>query len=220
MFKYKIYVLFTLIVTLCTFTFVSAEEQYLQGKIIYLDAGHGGRDPGAIYKEIKESDINLEITNKLKRELEKEGAIVYQTRTGNYDLSKINTQNHKRNDLETRAKLINESDCDIYISIHLNSDQSPTWSGTQIFYTNKNEENKKMAQIIQKRIKRNLNTNREIKQLKNMYLFDRITKPGVLIEAGFISNPNDRYLLRQEKYQQKISSTITESIIEYFKQSS
>ena len=59
MIKYKIYVLFTLILTLCTFTFVRAEEPILKGKIIYLDAGHGGRDPGAIYKELRESDINL-----------------------------------------------------------------------------------------------------------------------------------------------------------------
>ena len=66
MIKYKIYVLFTLILTLCTFTFVRAEEPILKGKIIYLDAGHGGRDPGAIYKELRESDINLEITKQIK----------------------------------------------------------------------------------------------------------------------------------------------------------
>ena len=216
MLKYKINILFIFILTLCTFTFVNAEEQNLKGKTIYLDAGHGGRDPGAIYKELKESEINLLIANKLKKELEKQGAKVYQTRTGDYDLSKINTKNHKRNDLETRAKLINDSNCDMYISIHLNSDNSATWSGAQTFYTEKNKENKIIAAAIQNQLEKELNTKRNIKELKNMYLFDRINKPGVLIEAGFISNPNDRYLLTKEEYQNKITQSITEAIIEYY----
>lgn len=217
MIKYKLSTLFLFVLTLCTFQFVSAKEPYLLGKIIYIDAGHGGRDPGAIYKDLKESDINLDITNELKIELEKQGAIVYQTRIGDYDLSKINTTNHKKSDLTERAKIINESNAEIYISIHLNSDPSPTWQGAQIFYTNKNKENKKIAEIIQEKFKKNIKSNRKIKQLKNMYMFDRIKKPGILVEAGFISNENDRYKLKQKEYQQKIAQTITEGIIEYLK---
>lgn len=217
MLKYKMNILFIFILTLCTFTFVNAEEQQLKGKIIYLDAGHGGRDPGAMYKDLKESEINMQISNELKIKLESHGAIVYQTRIGDYDISKIYTKNHKKNDLETRAKIINESDCDIYISIHLNSDPSPTWNGTQIFYTNKNEKNKELAQIIQNEFKEKLKSKREIKQLKNMYLFDRIKKPGVLIEAGFISNANDRYLLKNKEHQKKIADTITDALIKYYK---
>ena len=217
MLKYKMNILFVFILTLCTFTFVNAEEQQLKGKIIYLDAGHGGRDPGAMYKDLKESEINLQISNELKIKLESHGAIVYQTRIGDYDISKIYTKNHKKNDLETRAKIINESDCDIYISIHLNSDPSPTWYGTQIFYTTKNEKNKELAQIIQNEFKEKLKSKREIKPLKNMYLFDRIKKPGVLIEAGFISNANDRYLLKNKEHQKKIADTITDALIKYYK---
>lgn len=217
MIKYKIYVLFTLIITLCTLTFVRAQEPILKSKIIYIDPGHGGRDPGAIYKEIRESDINLQISKNLKEELEKNGATVYLTRIGDYDLSKNNTSNHKKSDLSERARLINESNSDMYISIHLNSDTSPTWYGPQIFYTNKNKENKVIAEIMQKKFKENLKSEREIKILNNMYLFDRIIRPGVLVEAGFISNANDRYLLKNDDYQKKISSTIAESIIEYFK---
>lgn len=217
MFKYKIYVIFTLIITLCTFTFVSAEEPQLLGKTIYLDPGHGGRDPGAIYKDLKESDINLQITKELKQELEQNGAQVYLTRIGDYDISKPTATNHKKSDLGERARLINESDCDIYISIHLNSDPSSTWQGTQIFYTTNNKENQKIAQITQDKFKQTLNSQRKIKQLKNMYMFDRIEKPGILVEAGFISNENDRYLLKQKEHQKKIAQTIKESIIEYFK---
>lgn len=213
MIKYKMHILFLFIVTLCTFTFVSAEEPILKNKTIYIDPGHGGRDPGAFYKDIKESDINLQISKYLKEELENNGAQVYLTRIGDYDLSENNARNHKKNDLTARARLINESNCDMYISIHLNSDPSPTWNGIQIFYTDNNENNKKIAETIKEQLK----LKRKTKELKNMYLFEKISQPGILIEAGFISNPNDRYKLKQSEYQQELSKNITEGIIKYFK---
>lgn len=218
MLKYKIYLLLTFIITLCTITLVSAEEQVLKGKTIYIDPGHGGIDPGAIYKEVKESEINLQISKQLKEELETYGATVYLTRIGDYDLSENNARNHKRNDLTARARIINESMCDMYISIHLNSDQSPTWNGTQIFYTTKNEQNKKIAEIMQKQFRQKLKSKREEKQMKNMYLFEKIERPGVLVEAGFISNPNDRYLLKQKNYQKKLAIIIRESVVQYIEE--
>ncbi len=213
MLKYKMHILFLFIVTLCTFTFVSAEEPILKNKTIYIDPGHGGRDPGAIYKDIKESDINLQISKYLQRELENNGAKVYLTRIGDYDLSENNARNHKKNDLTARARLINESNCDMYLSIHLNSDPSPTWNGMQIFYTDNNEKNKEIAETIKEQLK----LKRKTKELKDMYLFEKINQPGILIEAGFISNPNDRYKLKQPNYQQELSKNITNGIIEYFK---
>lgn len=216
MLKYKMCVLTIFILLLNTLTLVNAETRLI-GKTIYIDPGHGGRDPGATYKELKESDINLQIAIQLQQELEKYGAKVYLTRTGDYDLSKNNSTNHKKNDLSTRAKLINESESDLYISIHLNSDPSPTWSGIQVFYTNINKDNKKIAEITQRNFKKELKSTRKEKSIKNMYLFDRIKKPGILVEAGFISNSNDRYLLKQKEYQQKIATIITKSIKEYFK---
>lgn len=217
MLKYKISTLFILISMICTFTFVNAQEPKLKNTTIYIDPGHGGRDPGAMHKEIKESNINLKISENLKEKLEKEGAKVYMTRKGDYDLSKPNAKNHKKSDLSERARLINESDCDIYISIHLNSDNSSTWYGPQVFYTTKNNNNIEIASITQTIINKKLKTNRQIKQLKNMYLFDRIEKQGILIEAGFLSNPNDRYLLTKEEHINKLVESIKESIIEIMK---
>lgn len=217
MLKYKITTLFILITMICTFTFVNAQEPKLKEKIIYIDPGHGGRDPGAIYKDLKESEINLQISKILKQELESNGAKVYMTRTGDFDLSHPTAKNHKRDDLSERARLINQSECDIFISIHLNSDKSSTWQGPQIFYTTKNKKNIILAQKIQEKINKNLKSDRKIQEIKNMYLFDRIEKPGILIEAGFISNSNDRYLLTNEEHIKKLSKIITESITETLK---
>lgn len=202
---------------MCTFTFIKASnEPSLLGKFFYLDAGHGGIDVGASYKDIKESDINLIICEFLKDNLEKHGAIVYMTRVSDNDLAGIGSSNRKRSDLSTRARIINESGADMFISVHLNADISSFWSGAQVFYTNRNSNNKNIALLMQEQFKRSLNTSREAKEIENVYLFDRISVPGVLVEAGFLSNPNDRYLLTSEDYQRKIASIITASIINFY----
>lgn len=216
----KGYAIFLLIISLCTVTFVKAntEEQKLRlfGRVIYLDSGHGGRDPGTIYKDIYEEDINLEISLKLQEELEKEGAIVYQTRYGDYDLSNNYTSERKKSDLNNRAKIINESGADIYISIHLNSISSSTWSGAQVFYDDVNSKNYDFAILMQDQLKKDLKTTREVKEISTMLMNRKITIPGLLIEAGFLSNPHDRYLLQRSDYQKKIAKSIKNGIIKYF----
>lgn len=217
MINYKIKILIMFITFMCTISYINANNTFpLIGKTIYIDSGHGGMDKGATYKNISESEINLQISKYLKEKLEKQGAIVYMTRTENNDLSNINSNNKKRSDLSQRARIINESNADMYISIHLNSDPSPTWSGIQTFYTEKNKENKKIAKIMQEQFKEQLDTKRNEQQIKNMYLYDKLNIKGVLIEAGFLSNPNDRYLLKNKEYQEKLATLITTSIIKYY----
>ena len=199
---------------ICCMSFFKGEciNNSLAGKIIYLDPGHGGRDPGANYLNIKESDINLSICLILREKLEMAGATVYLTREGDYDLSSIYTKKHKRSDLNNRIKLINNSKADIYISIHLNATPSNKWYGTQVFYDKVNKENKIIAEIISN----NLNTKRKYQKLEGMYLNKNLKVPGVLIEAGFISNYNDRIKLMDKEYQEKLSEQIVDGIIEYF----
>ena len=205
---------------ICIVSFVDADtkksDMKLIGKIIYLDAGHGGPDPGTIYKNIYEKDINLSIVKKLQTILEEEGAIVYLTRYGDYDLSKNYTGSRKKSDLNNRAKIINASGADLYISIHLNSIASSTWSGAQVFYDDVNEKNYDLAMLMQKQLKSDLKTNREVKEITNILMNRKITVPGILIEAGFLSNPNDRYRLQQADYQYKIVGSIKRGIIKYF----
>lgn len=211
--KYYIGLIITILLFSITFVRANPIESDLRllGKVIYLDPGHGGLDPGAIYKDIYEKDITLSICKKLKEILEQEGAIVYMTRYDDYDLSN-STYNRKKRDLNNRAKVINESNADMYISIHLNSINSTTWRGAQVFYDDINKNNIKLAEILQS----NLNKNRSIKEIDNMLMNRKIKIPGVLIEVGFLSNPNDRYLLKNADYQYKLSTKIKDSIIKYF----
>ena len=177
---------------------------------------HGGLDPGTVYKNIYEKDINLEICKKLQNILENEGAIVYLTRYGDYDLSKSYTGSRKKSDLNNRAKIINDSKADLYISIHLNSISSSTWSGAQVFYDDVNEKNYDLALLMQDQLKKDLKTTREVKEISTMLMNRKIIIPGILIEAGFLSNPNDRYLLQKADYQYKIVESIKKGIIKYF----
>ena len=217
MLKYKIYV-FLILLTAIFFTGIisaSKNDLNLLGKVIYLDPGHGGIDPGTIYKDLKEKDINLQISNILAKQLEKKGAIVYLTRYHDYDLS-INNNERKKSDLRARVNLINDSKCDLYLSIHLNSEGSEIWRGAQVFYDDINNSNLKLAKIIQKEFNNNLNSDRKIKEIKNIYLNRRVKQPGVLLEIGFLSNPSDRYLLQKKDYQLKIANTIVDGVNKYF----
>lgn len=218
MLKYKLYVFFSFLTLLCLISFGQAKtvKEPLYQKTIFLDAGHGGPDSGALYRNIYEKDINLSIVKKLEQALKKKGAQVFLTRDGDYDLSVPYTVNRKRSDLSRRSNMINRSQCDLYISIHLNADISTTYHGAQVFYDSKVKQNKKIAEIIQSDLKQYLYTTRDAKQKNDMYLFHRLEKPGVLVEIGYITNPNDRYLLLQNEYQEKVANILTNSIIRYF----
>lgn len=188
------------------------------GKVIYLDPGHGGVDGGAQYKDIYEKDINLSIALKLEKELSALGAIVYLTRDGDYDLSVPNAVHRKRSDLSRRSNIINNSNCDLFLSIHLNSESSGTWRGSQVFYDDNNQENKNIALLFQQIINKKLSGKREMKQAEDLYLQKRIKRPGILVEVGFLSNANDRYLLKSEEYQQKVATVLKDATILYFTQ--
>jgi len=164
-----------------------------------------------------EKDINLEISKKIESKLLELGAIVYMTRYGDYDLSVNNTINRKRSDLSRRSNIINKSNCDLFISIHLNAEETNSYRGAQVFYSETNEKNVEIAKLFQEDFKKELNSTRKYKKDNSLYLQKRIKVPGVLLEVGFLSNANERYLLKQQNYQEKVSTTIVNTIIKYFK---
>lgn len=216
--KYKITLLILFLIILFSVNQVNAyvNDFPLLGKTIYLDAGHGGKDPGAIYDNVYEKDINLDIVKKLQFELEKMGAVVLLTRDDDYDLASIDAKKRKQSDLLKRANLINESKCDMYISIHLNAYSSTKWSGLQIFYDDINPNNKILAEIMNETLKSNLKTVREIKRENGYFMYHKINVPGILIESGFITNSNDRYKLKDSNYQTILARNIVLGVINYF----
>lgn len=185
----------------------------LLGKTIYLDAGHGGVDNGATVNNVHEKDLNLQIVYKLKETLTSAGATVLLTRKDDNDISNPNALYRKKSDFDNRIKLINNSNADLYISIHQNIYQNKKYSGPQVFYV---KDNQKLAEIIQNTLNKYLNTKRKVKTINNTYMYKLLKKKGILIECGFISNDNERCKLKTEEYQLKLSKIITEGIITYY----
>lgn len=185
----------------------------LLGKIIYLDAGHGGLDSGAISNNIKEKDINLQIILKLKEKLEATGATVLLTRKDDNDLANKNATRRKKSDFDNRINLINTSKADLYISIHQNQYYNDMYYGPQVFYIKGNEN---LATIVQEELNYLTKTKRKIKTINNVYMYKRINKPGILIECGFLSNKTERNKLNNPKYQEELSTTITNALIKYY----
>ena len=208
--KYKLLMIIILLTTIFCIskTYAITNEYTLIGKTIYLDAG-------TTYKKIYEKDINLILCKKLKESLEKLGAKVYLTRETDEDLS-IRGQNRKKSDLISRAYLINKTKPDMYLSIHTNYLSNSKYKGLQIFYNNKNKENEMIANMLTKYYREKTWNVRKPKYNNTYYMYKNITEPGVLIEVGFLSNPDDRYRLTHEEYQNIIISNITYSIEKYF----
>lgn len=190
-------------------------------RVVAVDPGHGGVDPGALGREgVHEKDIVLNIGLKLRSLLQSAGAIVVMTRDTDTDLSDEALGNQysrrKRQDLERRVELIDASGAELLVSIHVNSIASERWSGGQAFYQEGSEAAKSLAGHIQAAMKEVLkNTSRQ--ETTGDYYIMRETKTVTsLVEVGFISNNNERQLLMQADYQDKVAWAIYVGILRYF----
>ena len=218
--KYKVLFLIMFIVLLMSLQFVDARvkpKKSLIGKVITIDAGHGGRDSGTSYGNLYEKDLNLEISKVLKKVLMRNGATVYMIRNDDSDLSSRFDSAKKRGDLYRRILKIQENKSDLYLSIHINYHYYSSVRGAEVLYHSINPNNLVLAKSIMEEFKKDLKTDRKVIKT-NLYLYSNTRVPGVLIECGFISNPNERYLLQKENYQERIANSITKGVTTYFKE--
>lgn len=215
--KYMSFILIAFLVGVCIFSNVDAQirEVPLLGRVIFVDPGHGGRDPGTMYGKIMEKDIVLEISEELRDQLMQKGAIVYMTRESDEDLSSKWDPKKKRGDLYRRLLLYKKYNAEMYLSIHINAGSNTGEKGAEVLYHPINKNNKVLGEILMKHFKEDLKTKRKL-LTTDLYMYKNTTVPGVLIECGFLSNKNERYLMQTKKYQKKIASSITDAIIEYF----
>lgn len=196
-------------------------------QIIVIDPGHGGVDGGTSYgSQLLEKNINLDIALQLRKYLKRKGFYVVMTRDKDISLedkSDLNDSRYKR-DLDARKRIINDGDENIFVSVHVNAyPENVRARGVKIFYYPTSEESASLAKsictavntIVYKKFLKDDHTKAET--IPNDYYILRETKnPGVLIEAGFITNAQDRRLLNNEAYKKKVAEAIGEGINEYF----
>ncbi len=192
----------------------ASSSQSLLHRTIVIDPGHGGLDNGAIVKKVKEDELNLNISFALKNELESRGATVYLTRDDDHDLTNRDHHYSKQDDMYLRVRKIDSYQPDLFISIHVNtSPVSSTW-GSQVFYYQKSENSKKLADQIHQSMLKVTGSKKNV-ETANFYVLKNTKASGVLIECGFISNPNERGQLTSKKYQEKLASSISDGIEQY-----
>lgn len=186
---------------------------------VVLDAGHGEPDGGAVgIGGTIEKDINLKITLKLQEVLENRGVRVILTRSDDNsicDKSATTLHEKKVSDMKKRRDIINNSGADLFISIHMNSFSNAKSNGLHVFYARNHPESEPLASLIQDSIAQltGAKTHAVKTASDSLYLMKNPTPPSILVECGFISNPQEEKLLNTDEYQSKIAFSIADAII-------
>ena len=197
----------------------------LGGVKIVIDAGHGGEDGGASKGDVIEKAITLAISQQVEKQLKKKGATVVMTRTKDGDVmaehsspDRVGTlRERKKQDIFLRKDIVEKEQPNLFITIHANAIPETKWRGAQVFYhKDGHADGEILAKSIQQSIRTNLqNTEREALSIKEVYLLKKVQVPAVLVETGFISNDEERALLVDKDYQNKMADAIVEGIEDY-----
>lgn len=212
----KVLIVLTILVAILGYTIcrvVPTIALPVTNKVIVIDAGHGGFDPGALSDNgVEEQQINLKIALKLQRLLEESGTTTVLTRANEDSVGET-----KREDMKNRKQIRDIEYSDMYVSIHLNSFPQENVKGAQTFYSG-NEESKKLAELVQKKLKEVVDTgnNRVAKELSTVYLLKNTKNPSIIVECGFLSNNEELKKLQDDTYQEKLAWAIYLGIIEYY----
>ena len=195
--------------------YVSSGNVVAAGKVIVIDSGHGGDDPGKIgINQAKEKDVNLKIAKKVKKRLKKEGWKVVMTREEDVMLGDAEKGNRKIHDMKARVELINKTMPAMAVSIHQNSYQEAEIRGAQVFYYSHSQDGKRMAETMQRALLMADEENtRQAKGNDTYYLLKRTEVPTIIVECGFLSNPQEAEKLTEDGYQKKLAQAITSGII-------
>lgn len=195
------------------------------GMRIVVDAGHGGIDGGVVGRTtgVKESDLNLAISYKLKTELEDLGFEVALTRKTEAGLYGTTAKGFKKRDMQKRKEIIQEADPAMVISVHQNFYPSKNTRGGQVFYSKANEGSQRLALGLQKKL--NALYGEEGARGRNaasgeFFMLECADCPSVIVECGFLSNAKDEALLTDEVWQKNLSQTLALGVLAYFADSS
>lgn len=186
------------------------------GKIIVLDPGHGGSDPGAIGPTgLQEKQVTLPIAEYLKSILEAKGAKVILTRTTDVDVYGPHASGV--DELQARVNVANGNQADAFISIHINSFSNPNVGGIATYYFDGSDQSKKLASSVQEQIAEHsgFNGDRGI-QPGNLYVLRHSLMPSILVELGFISNPKEEGHLKESETQKGFANELAKGLELYF----
>lgn len=196
---------------------------YSYSPVIVIDAGHGGIDGGAAVGNVLEKDINLDITKKLKTYLEQKGYIVILTREEDISLDNLSSSGGSRHqrDLNARVNILNNSNAQLFLSIHTNCNlKNPKADGSIIYYNDKFSQNKDLAYCIQRSLNNMIviDKKRTIHdpQKADYFILSNSKISGVIVETAFLSNGEEQELLIKDEFRDEVAKAIAKGINKYF----
>jgi N-acetylmuramoyl-L-alanine amidase len=184
-----------------------------------IDPGHGGFDPGTESANgIYEKDVNLAIglkTDLFMRFLGLNTVMTRESDVSTHDTDTVSIRDRKVSDMQRRVDLVNQTENGVLLSIHQNYFDQRQYYGAQVFYSG--IDNKPFAELMQETLRLTLDpeNRRECKPTDNVFLLNNVTTPAILIECGFLSNPEEEILLRSERYQRRVAMAITKGFLDW-----
>ena len=227
--KKIVFILSCIIVSVLVFNFETKNIQTIEtsstpvsNHTVILDAGHGLPDGGAEALDgTYESSINLSIVEKLQKLLEASSCTVILTRSdenGIYELDSNTIREKKVSDMKNRVEIGNNSDAEIFVSIHLNKISATQYSGWQTFYKVDNDNSLKLANSIQDNLNYAIQkeNKRVPEKMPDIYLAKNLELPFTIVECGFLSNSTECEKLKTDNYQEVLAWGIYTGIMDYF----
>ncbi len=183
----------------------------VQGPLIVLDAGHGGRDEGARVRSLQEKKVALLTTLYTKKYLEELGYRVLLTRTRDLYVP-----------LSKRVLIANKMQCDLFVSIHFNTAPNHLAQGLEVYYTgdasSRGKLSKKLAHLLLHNVLNETGAaSRGVKLGSHLYVIRETQMPAVLFEAGFLTNPEEWGKIKDKHYLEKIAKGISQGVDHYLK---
>ncbi|MBQ0017091.1 MAG: N-acetylmuramoyl-L-alanine amidase [Clostridiales bacterium] len=184
---------------------------------VVLDAGHGGIDGGStgINTGITECELNLTYTNKLEKLLTSAGIKVVKTRSNLDGLYSVDSKNFKKEDMQKRKEIIENSGAQAVISIHMNKFSLQSENGAQVFFTPDSDISETFANSIKDELTKRIDNARKLTLKGDYYILKCSNIPSVLVECGFLSNPTEEANLLNSDYQDKLCYSIFCGIMKF-----
>lgn len=218
--KHKNFLCVILIFVCLTFVYSGIVEKSVSrqnGFTIIIDAGHGGRDGGSVgVNGTIEKEINLEYALMLKKKLVAQGYKVELTRKNDDGLYSATAKNKKQSDMNERLSIIKRTNPNLVISIHMNSFVNSSARGSVVYYRNGDGASKTCADLIQKSLYSYCDARIQNSKVGDYFMLNSSYYTAVLIECGFLSNPEEEKLLNTNAYKEKMTDAISKGVLLYF----
>lgn len=187
------------------------EKKPLSERVVVIDPGHGGSDPGACRADVLEKDINLAIAQRMAKHLPSYRVKLTRQQDGDFVPGGAYTKEAEREDLTRRIKISRAAKGEVFVSIHVNTGEGQD-RGALVYYPPTSSDSTRLAQLVQKEVNGLPGASRKKARPDQFYLFENLQIPVILVETGWLCSPEERARLQDPAYQDQMAAAISRGI--------